>query len=82
MANNQHVSAGDPIFRLDTSRQRAAANTAKRRIAEVDAALSIAEAELRAAEGEIQSARSALVQAESELTRRHGGAPEEPIEYQ
>jgi multidrug resistance efflux pump len=69
VANNQHVSAGDPIFRLDTSRQRAAAETARRRIAEIDAAVPIAESELSVAEGNIQTAQSALVQAEGELQR-------------
>jgi len=72
VANNQHVSAGDPIFRLDTSRQRAAAETARRRIAEIDAAVPIAESELSVAEGNIQSAQSALVQAEDELQRGLG----------
>jgi multidrug resistance efflux pump len=68
--NNQRVNAGDPIFRLDTSRQRAAAETARRRIAEVDAALQLAESELGVAEGNIRSAQSNLAQAEDELQRQ------------
>ncbi len=72
VANNQRVSVGDPIFRLETSRQRAAAETARRRIAEIDAALSMADAELGVARGNIQSAESALAQAEDELQRGLG----------
>ena len=34
--NNARVKAGDPLFRMDTSRQEAAAETARRQIAEVD----------------------------------------------
>ena len=41
--NNQDVRAGDPIFRLDTRRQEAAAETARRQIAEVEAGLVLAE---------------------------------------
>ena len=37
--NNQDVRAGDPIFRLDTRRQEAAAETARRQINEIDVAL-------------------------------------------
>lgn len=44
ISNNQRVSAGDPIFSLDTNRQRAAAETSRRRIAEVEAETDIAKA--------------------------------------
>ena len=67
--NNQYVNQGDPIFRLDTTRQRAAATTARSRIAEMDAAIAVATSELGVAEGNIESARSALAQAEDELRR-------------
>ena len=69
VANNQHVKQGDPIFRLDTSRQRAAAETARSRIAEMNAAIAVAESELGVAVGNIDSARSALAQAEDEYRR-------------
>ena len=68
--NNQAVQAGDPIFRLDTTRQRAAALTARARIAEIEAALALVDSELEAAEGNIRSARGTLAQAEDELRRR------------
>ncbi|MEM7296623.1 MAG: biotin/lipoyl-binding protein, partial [Pseudomonadota bacterium] len=43
VTNNQDVAAGDAIFRLNGDRQEAAAETARRQIAEVDAALVTAE---------------------------------------
>ena len=70
VANNQVVRAGDPIFRLDTTRQRAAAETARRHIAEIDAALVLAQSELMVAQGNIQSATGALKKAEDDLRRR------------
>jgi multidrug resistance efflux pump len=70
VANNQFVRAGDPIFRLDTARQRAAAETARRRITEFDAALQMAYSELNVAGGNIVAAESALRQAQDELRRR------------
>ena len=54
VSNNQEVRAGDPIFRLDTTRQEAAAETASRRIAEIDAALIVGKSELEVAAGNIQ----------------------------
>ncbi|MES0808613.1 biotin/lipoyl-binding protein [Roseibium sp. SCPC15] len=70
VSDNEFVRAGDAIFRLDTQRQRAAAETARRRIAEVDAAVTVARSELLAAEGNITAAESQLRQAEDELNRR------------
>jgi len=70
VTNNQFVRAGEPIFRLDTSRQKAAAETALRSISEVDAALALARSELEITEGNIQAASGALRQAEDDLQRR------------
>lgn len=70
VTNNQFVQAGEPIFRLDTGRQKAAAETAHRRISEVDAALALARSEQAITEGNIQSASSVLRQAEDDLARR------------
>mgnify|MGYP001822942496 FL=1 len=67
--NNQDVRAGDPIFRLDTRRQEAAAETARRQINEIDVALVLAESELAAAEGTVLSATALLQQAEDDLNR-------------
>ncbi len=68
--NNQTVKAGEPIFRLETSRQRAAAQTARKRIVEVDAALVLARSELDIAKGNMATAEGALRQARDELSRR------------
>ena len=67
--NNEVVTAGQPIFRLETSRQRAAAETARRQIAEVDAALEQGKAELDVAEGNITVAEGALREAVNDLDR-------------
>ena len=61
------VKAGQPIFKLDSSKQEAALETARRRIAEVDAAMEQAKVELEAADGKIQEAQGAYQQAVEEL---------------
>jgi multidrug resistance efflux pump len=61
------VKQGAPILRLDSSTQEAAAEAARRKIAEVDAALVAARTDVTAAEGKIQEARSAYQQAVDEL---------------
>jgi len=81
------VSKGDVIFRLDSSKQQAALETARRKIAEVDAAAVAAEADVTKAEAQIQEAKSAHQQAKdeldvkSELQRRNPGiVPQRDIE--
>jgi multidrug resistance efflux pump len=81
------VKKGDVLFRLDSSKQEAALETAKRKIAEVDAAMVSAEADVTKAEAQIQEARSAHQQAKdeldvkSELQRRNPGiVPQRDIE--
>ena len=61
------VKQGAPIFRLDSSAQEAAVEAARRKIAEVEAAMVAARADVVAAEGKIQEARSAHQQAADEL---------------
>jgi len=61
------VKAGQPIFKLESSKQEAALETAKRQIAEVDASTEQAKADARASEGGVQEARSALQQAVDEI---------------
>ena len=67
------------IFRLDSSKQEAALETARRKIAEVDAAILGAQVDVLKAEGQIQEAKSAHQQAldelqvKSELQRRNPG---------
>ena len=53
------VKAGQPIFKLDSSKQEAALESARRRIAEVDAAFEQAKIELVVSDGRIQEAQSA-----------------------
>jgi multidrug resistance efflux pump len=81
------VAKGDVIFKLDSSKQEAALETAKRKVAEVDAALLASDAEVVKAEAQIQEARSAHQQAKdelevkSELQRRNPGiVPQRDIE--
>jgi multidrug resistance efflux pump len=56
-----------PIFKLDSSKQEAALELAKRRIVEVDAQMVMAKADIAAAEGQIQQAKGGLQQALDEL---------------
>ena len=81
------VAQGQQLFRLDDSKQRATVETARRKIAEVDAALMVARSDIQAAEGKIQEARSAHQQAldeletKQELFRRNPGiVPRRDIE--
>jgi multidrug resistance efflux pump len=53
------VAKDEVIFRLDSSRQEAAQETARRKIAEIDAALLAAETDVLKAEGQIQEAKRA-----------------------
>jgi len=64
------VQKGQPIFRLDSSKQEAAATTASRKIAEVDASFEVEKADILAAEGEIQQAKGAYQQALDELNTK------------
>jgi multidrug resistance efflux pump len=61
------VKQDDVIFKLDSARQEAAVETARRKIAEVDAALGAAQLEIVKAEGQIQEAKSAHQQASDEV---------------
>ena len=61
------VAKGAPIFRLDSSKQEAAVETARRKIAEIEAELVVARADILKADGQIQEAKSAHQQAVDEL---------------
>jgi multidrug resistance efflux pump len=81
------VAKGAVIFRLDSSKQEAALETARRKIAEVDASVVAARADVLKTEGQIQEAKSSLQQAQdelqvkSELQRRNPGiVPQRDIE--
>jgi multidrug resistance efflux pump len=74
------IKQGAPIFRLDSSKQEAAAETARRKIAETNAAMVVARADILEAEGKIVEAKSSYQQAVDELEtkqeiyRRNPGA--------
>jgi multidrug resistance efflux pump len=81
------VKKGDVIFKLDSSRQEAAMETARRKIAEVDAAMLAAQADVLKAEGQIQQAKGDYQQASDELDvkrelqkRNPGIVPQRDIE--
>ena len=70
VANNEDVMAGEPIFRLDTTRQVAAAETAQRRIEEIEAALGLTATEVANATARVEATEADLAQATSDLERR------------
>ncbi|MBR0750838.1 HlyD family secretion protein [Bradyrhizobium jicamae] len=81
------VKKGDVLFRLDSSKQAAALETAKRKVAEVDATMVSAEADVAKSEAQIGEAKAAYQQAKdelevkSELQRRNPGiVPQRDIE--
>ena len=73
------IKQGAPIFRLDSSKQEAAAEAARKKIAEVDAEMVVTKTDIAAADGKIQEARVAHQQAldelrtKQELQRRNPG---------
>jgi multidrug resistance efflux pump len=84
---SEAVKKGDVLFKLDSSKQRAALETARRKIAEVDASMSTAESDVVKAEAQIQEARANYQQAKdeldvkTELQRRNPGiVPQRDIE--
>lgn len=84
---SEAVDKGAVLFKLDSSKQEAALETARRQIAEVDAAMASAQTDVTRAEAQIQEAKSAHKQAvdelqvKSELQRRNPGiVPQRDIE--
>ncbi|UWU95663.1 HlyD family secretion protein [Bradyrhizobium sp. CB1015] len=81
------VKKGDVLFTLDSSKQQAAFETAKRKVAEVDAAMQTAQADVVKAEAQIGEAKANYQQAKdelevkTELQRRNPGiVPQRDIE--
>jgi len=62
-----NVKKGDPLFKLDSTRQQASLEVVTRRIAEIEAAMLMAQADIAAADGQILKARGAYEQALEEL---------------
>jgi len=61
------VAAGAPIFRLDSSKQEAAVDSARQKVKELDAEMLVARADVVKADGQIQQATSARQQTLDEL---------------
>ena len=61
------VAAGAPIFRLDSSKQEAAVDSARQKVKELDAEMLVARADVIKADGQIQQATSARQQTLDEL---------------
>jgi multidrug resistance efflux pump len=81
------VKKGDVIFRLDSAKQEAAMETARRKIAQVDASLLAAQADILKADGQMLEAKGAYQQASDELDtkrelqkRNPGIVPQRDIE--
>lgn len=81
------VKKGDVLFTLDASKQQAAFETARRKIAEVDAAMQTAQADVAKAEAQIGEAKANYQQAKDELNvktelqrRNPGIVPQRDIE--
>jgi multidrug resistance efflux pump len=81
------VKQGDVIFKLDSAKQQAALETARRKIAEIDAAMVAVQADILKADAQIQEAKSSLQQASDELDvkrdlqkRNPGIVPQRDIE--
>jgi multidrug resistance efflux pump len=83
----QEVKKDDVLFRLDSSKQEAVVETARRKIAQIDASMSSAQADVVKAEAQIGEAKANWQQAKdefdtkSELQRRNPGiVPQRDIE--
>ena len=70
VGNSGPIKKGDPIFRLDSSKQEAAVETGRRKITEVEASMVMAQADILAAGGQIQQAKGAYQQALDELNTK------------
>ena len=70
VSTGQTIEAGAPIFRLDSARQEAAVETARRAVEEIDAQLVLAQSELAVAAAGVAQAQSSLQQVLDELGRK------------
>src|SRR5262249_23654253 len=67
VAFSQEVKKGDVLFRLDSSKQQAALETARRKVAEVDASIISARADVVKADAQVGEAKASHQQAKDEL---------------
>jgi multidrug resistance efflux pump len=64
---NDKVKKGDRLFKMDSTRQEAAVQTARARVVEVEASMVTAKADIMTSEGKLQEAKGAYDQAADEL---------------
>src|SRR5689334_4970835 len=64
------IAKGAPIFKLDSSKQVAAVETARRKISETDAEMHVAEADIGKAEGQLREAQGNVQQTSDELATK------------
>jgi multidrug resistance efflux pump len=64
------VKAGDPIFRLDSTRQEADVVTAEQQVVEIRGELALAQSELAVVTAQVEQAQASLKQAQDELDTR------------
>ena len=69
------VGAGEPIFRLDNSKQEAAAETARRKIAESDAAMVVARADISGCGGQAPGSSQRLPASCGRIGNQAGDLP-------
>jgi multidrug resistance efflux pump len=67
-----HVEKGAPIFKLDDSKQKAAVETARRKIAEIEADMAVARVDVTKAEHQLEEANSDYQSAQYELETKEG----------
>jgi multidrug resistance efflux pump len=68
--SREKVEKGARILKLDSARQEADLDVARRKVAEIDASIVMAQADIAAAEGQIQGAKGAYQQALDELATK------------
>ncbi|MBO9433571.1 HlyD family secretion protein [Ruegeria sp. R13_0] len=71
VSNNETVTAGQPIFRIEDFTQQAQVQAAHAEIAQVQASLKVAETDLAQADAGIAGARAALAQSVEDLERNN-----------
>jgi len=67
---NQTVKKGDLLFKLDTKTEEAAVETARKKVIEVDAAITVAQEDLAAAAGGVDQAEASYKQVEEDYLRQ------------
>ena len=72
VAYNAYVEQGAPLFKLDDSKQQAAVETARRKVAEVEADMAVARIDVTRAEHQLAEAHANYESAQYELETKQG----------